>query len=160
MLSVLNKVTVVKPLKCEAIKGCCQDGRSPQTAVLQPEIPLMSLMIHWYSSTFRTWHPSRGLQKKSHLKESISFIAVAQWKWKCPRLKYCVTLGPLVQRPNQTQLAVKCGSKTLVDVSHYLRYDFCLRTAKCVPTWDKFSDGIPLDWELWWRCSLWTVWGQ
>lgn len=160
--SVLNDVTTglhVKPVRYEAIKCCCEDGRSPKTAALQLEIPFVSLMIHWQlatlSSTFHTWLPSRGLQKKSHFKESISFIAVALWKR--PLLKYCMTLGPLVKPPNQTQLA---GTKTLLEVSHWLRYDFYLSTAKCVHTWDVFSHGILWVCELWWRCPLRTGWGQ
>lgn len=56
------------------------------------------------------------LKKKSHLKEPISFIVVAQWKR--PLLKYCTTLGPLLQLPNQIQLTGKCCTKMLLEVSH------------------------------------------
>lgn len=55
-------------------------------------------------------------KKKSHMKEPISFIVMAQWKR--PLLKYCTTLGPLLQLPNQTQLTGKCCTKMLLEVSH------------------------------------------
>lgn len=117
----------MKPVRCEAVKACCEDGCSPETAVLQLQTPLMSLMISWQlaalSSTFHTWLPSRGLQKKSHFKEFISFIAVAQWKRLL--LQYSVRFGPFVQLPNQTQLARRCGTRTLLEVASSRHSDFC-----------------------------------
>lgn len=111
-------------------------------------------LCHWWYTDSWLHYPQRFThdflqgdfkkRKKSHFKESISFIAVAQWKR--PLLKYGVTLGPFfVLPPNQTQLAGKCSTKTLLEVSHQLRYDFYLRTAQCVHTWDVFRDDVPWD---------------
>lgn len=51
----------------------------------------------------------KGTSKRSHFQESISFIAEAQSNY--PRLKHQLTLVPVVQPPNQTQLAEKCARR-------------------------------------------------
>lgn len=139
----------MKPVKCEAIKGCCEDEHSLKQ--LRRSLRwLVSLMIHWQlaalSSTFHTWLPSRGLQKK----KKVTLQRVHQL-YCCGTMK---TSSPEIRRdagsffvlpPNQTQLAGKCSTKTLLEVSHQLRYDFYLRTAQCVHTWDVFRDDVPWD---------------
>lgn len=56
-------------------------------------------------------------------------MVVAQWKH--PFLKYHMTLSTPAQLPNHTQLTGKCITKMLLEVSHYLGFDFSFRTAKC-----------------------------
>lgn len=59
----------------------------------------------------------KGTWKKVTLERAHQpYCIVAQWKR--PLLKYCTTLGPLLQLPNQTQLTSKCCTKMLLEVSH------------------------------------------
>lgn len=65
---------------------------------------------HWRSTDSWLHYPQhfthdlfqRDFKKKSHFKEPINFIVVAQWKW--PLLKYRRTLGPYISNSINRQM--------------------------------------------------------
>lgn len=93
----------MKPMRSEAIKS--EDGCNLLAGEASCDLLYCGDDILKFSCIIHSMFQHDFLEMKSHFKES-DFIVIEQGK--CPLLKHCMALGPLV--PNQTQLACKCAT--------------------------------------------------